>query len=83
MSKQEGGLLWQNLKKHKETNSCRRCKKSEEVKPVEEAVTENVVDDIKETVIEEVKPEVIVKTSKQSKEVKTTSNPQSLADFLF
>ena len=58
-------------------------KKSEEVKPVEEAVTENVVDDIKETVIEEVKPEVIVKTSKQSKEVKTTSNPQSLADFLF
>lgn len=58
-------------------------KKSEEVKLVEEAVTENVVDDIKETVIEEVKPEVIVKTSKQSKEVKTTSNPQSLADFLF
>lgn len=58
-------------------------KKSEEVKPVEEVVTENVVDDIKETVIEEVKPEVIVKTSKQSKEVKTTSNPQSLADFLF
>lgn len=56
---------------------------TEEVKPVEEAVTENVVDDIKETVIEEVKPEVIVKTSKQSKEVTTTSNPQSLADFLF
>ena len=58
-------------------------KKSEEVKPVEKVVTENVVDDIKETVIEEVKPEVIVKTSKQSKEVKTASNPQSLADFLF
>lgn len=50
---------------------------------VKETVTENIVDDIKETVVEEVKPEVIVKTSKQSKEVKTTSNPQSLADFLF
>lgn len=58
-------------------------KKTEEVKTVEETVTENVVDDIKETIVEEIKPEVIVKPSKQSKEVKTTSNPQSLADFLF